>query len=208
MASGLENYRVCIGITGASGSAYAERLIECLIPLVPRIYLLITDTGRLVAEHELNVSKEGFSLRRFLKGEVTDDQRTVIRQFGLDNLFAPLASGSSAPSHMVILPCSMGTLGRIAGGVSSNLLERTADVVMKQRKPLIIAPRETPLNLIHLRNMTTLAEAGAIIAPPMGAFYQKPSTVEDMVDFVVGRVLELIGIEQHELYSKWNSRLR
>ena len=131
--------RILIGLTGASGSIYAERLVEILLPVVPRIYLVATDAAREVARHELKKKVEGFSLLRALEGEFTDTERNVIRMFRQDDLFAPVASGSSVPTNMVILPCSMGTLGRVAQGFSGNLLERSADVVLKQKKQLIIS---------------------------------------------------------------------
>jgi 4-hydroxy-3-polyprenylbenzoate decarboxylase len=202
-----EEPRILVGVTGASGALYAERFVEVLRGLVPRIYLVCTETGAKVARHELRPHEGAFSLVKALAGELREEDRKIIRLCRNDDLFAPVASGSSAPTAMVVLPCSMGTLGRINHGISSNLLERSADVCLKQRRTLIVCPRETPLNTIHLRNMLSLSEMGVQIVPAMPAFYQHPKTLEDLVDFVVGRVLETLGFA-HTLYPPWNARMR
>jgi 4-hydroxy-3-polyprenylbenzoate decarboxylase len=202
----LPEKRIFVAVTGASGTIYADRLVQCLRGKVGRIYLCATDAGMKVAAHELAGAGEG-SLRQILNGVVPAGDRELIRVFRQDDLFAPIASGSSAPTHMVVVPCSMGTLARIATGVSSNLIERAADVCLKQRVPLTLVPRETPLSTIHLRNMLTLSEMGVHMIPPMPAFYQKPESIGDMVDFVVGRILEALGVD-HSLYPPWNSRMR
>lgn len=199
--------RILVGVTGASGAVYAERLVQVLRTRVPRVYVVLTDSAAKVACHELKAHEDGFSLVRAAHGDVAEADRGVVRLLKNDDLFAPVASGSSAPTHMVVMPCSMGSLARIAHGISGNLLERSADVCLKQRRPLILCPRETPLNSIHLRNMLTMAEAGAHVVPAMPAFYQHPKSIEDMVDFVVGRVLELLEVP-HDLYPAWNARMR
>ncbi len=200
-----ESKRIFVAVTGASGSIYADRLIQCLRGKVDRIYLCATAAGQKVAEHELVSSS---ALRALLNGDINGSDRDLFRVFKNDDLFAPIASGSSAPTHMIVVPCSMGTLARVAHGMSSNLVERAADVCLKQKAPLIVVPRETPLNTIHIRNMLTLAEMGAHIIPPVPAFYQKPKTIDDLVDFIVGRLLEAIGITDHDLYDPWNKRMR
>ena len=200
-----ESKRIFVAVTGASGTIYADRLIQCLRGKVDRIYLCATDAGQKVAEHELASSS---ALRALLNGDINGTDRDLFRVFKNDDLFAPIASGSSAPTHMIVVPCSMGTLARVAHGMSSNLVERAADVCLKQKAPLIVVPRETPLNTIHLRNLLTLAEMGAHIIPPVPAFYQKPKTIDDLVDFIVGRLLEAIGITDHDLYDPWNKRMR
>ena len=200
----INERRIFLGITGASGSIYAERLLQALVNIVPRVYVCVSENGAQVLRYEL--AGENALLKQVIDEKPPEHLREKIRVFKSNDLFAPVASGSSAPTDMVLLPCSMGTLGRIAHGVSSNLIERAADVVLKQKRRLILCPRETPLHLIHLRNMTTLAEAGAMLIPPMPAFYQKPKSVDDMVDFVVGRVLEGLEIP-HELYQRWNTRM-
>lgn len=207
----LQERRIMIGVTGASGSCYAEKLIGSLLALkIPRIYLVFTDSGKQVVEHELSTGRAhletDFSLRATLNGKIPDAYKQIIRVFKNDDLFAPVASGSSAPTDMVIVPCSMGTLGRIAHGISGNLLERSADVILKQRRRLVIVPRETPLHSIHLQNMLALSQLGAIIVPPSPGFYQKPQTIDDLVSFVVGKILEMLDIP-HSLYQKWNARM-
>ena len=199
----LAERRILVGVTGASGSLYADRLLSVLLSSVGRVYLVATESGVKVAAHEL---PKNSLLLRALDGSLTKSQKAVIRVFNNDDLFAPCASGSAAPDSMVVMPCSMGSLARIAQGVSSNLLERSADVVLKQRRKLLICPRETPLNLIHLRNMTTLVEAGAEMIPLMPGFYQKPKSLEDIVDFCVGKAMEQLELP-HQLYRPWNSRM-
>lgn len=198
--------KVMIAVTGASGSVYAERLVEALLTKVNRIYLVASQSGKQVVAHELRKKEVGFSLRAALQGELDPKHRDCIRVFDESDLFAPVASGSSVPSHMVVVPSSMGTLARIHHGLSSNLIERAADVMLKQGKPLIICPRETPLNTIHLENMLGLSKLGVKIVPAMPAFYQHPTTIDDLIDFVVGRILELLNLE-HDLYRKWNPRM-
>lgn len=203
--------RILIGVTGASGSVYAERLIQQCLKRFPRIYVVATSAASQVVDHEL--AKAGseapgmVSLRALLAGDVSPEHRDIIRVLRNDDLFAPVASGSSAPTDMVVVPCSMGSLARIAQGQSTNLLERAADVMLKQHRRLIMVPRETPLNTIHLRNMLTLSEMGVAMVPAMPAFYQRPESIDDMVDFVVGRILELLDVD-HDLYRPWNARMR
>lgn len=200
--------RILVGITGASGSIFAERLVEVLLSNVERIYLVFTDTGKRVVRHELKKNADRFSLLSLMDGVfLNEEERQVVRLYSNDDLFAPIASGSSAPTKMVILPCSMGTVARVNQGISGNLLERAADVCLKQSRPLVIVPRETPLSLLHLRNLVSLAEMGVRIVPAMPAFYQHPKSIEDLVDFVVGKILEMLEIP-HNLYSPWNARMR
>jgi 4-hydroxy-3-polyprenylbenzoate decarboxylase len=199
--------RVLVAVTGASGSVYAERLIDVLRTRVARVYVLFSDTGAKVVRHELKAHEDGFSLARAAQGQLLEGERQVIRLLKNDDLFAPVASGSSAPTEMIVAPCSMGTLARIAHGLSSNLLERAADVCLKQHRRLVVCPRETPLSAVHLRNMLTLAELGVRVVPAMPGFYQGVRDVAGMVDFVVGKLLEEIDIF-HELYPPWNPRLR
>ena len=199
--------RILVAVTGASGALYAERLVEALRTRVPRVYLLFSETAAKVVRHELRPRETGFSLAKSAQGEISEPDRGVIRLLRNDDLFAPVASGSSAPTAMVVLPCSMGSLARIAQGISSSLIERSADVCLKQKRPLVLCPRETPLSAIHLRNMLTLSELGVHIVPAMPAFYQHPKTLDDLADFQAGRVLEVLGLE-HDLYDPWNVRMR
>jgi 4-hydroxy-3-polyprenylbenzoate decarboxylase len=195
--------RILIGVTGASGSVYADRLLQLLIKETSRVYLVATDSGEKVAAHELSKSS---LLLRAITGSLNKSEKEVIRVFNNDDLFAPCASGTAAPDAMVIVPCSMGSLARVATGISGNLLERSADVMLKQRRKLLVCPRETPFNLIHLRNMTSLAEAGAEVIPLMPGFYQKPKTMDELIDFCVGKILEQLRVPHH-LYRPWNSRM-
>jgi 4-hydroxy-3-polyprenylbenzoate decarboxylase len=204
-----DSARVLVGITGASGIIYAERLVEQLLinEHVGRIYLLFSQAGEKVAQHELKTRSEGFSLVSALRGKLSTTDAKKIRILGNDNLFAPVASGTSAPTHMVVVPCSMGTLARVATGISGNLLERTADVMLKQRRPLVLVPRETPLSSIHLKNMLILSDLGVQILPAMPGFYFNPKSLNDLVNFIVGRIFESMQLD-HQLYKPWNHRMR
>lgn len=203
MGEQMDERRILIGVTGASGAIYAQRLTEVLLPLVPRIYLIATKAGRQVINFELEACDDRFSLVRAMQGRLSPQEGKVIRVLNNEDLFAPVASGSSAPDSMVLAPCSMGTLARISHGTSSNLLGRAADVMLKQKRQLIVVPRESPLNTIHLKNLLTLSEMGVDIVPPAPGFYQKPESIEDLVDFVVGKILETLKID-HTLYERWN----
>jgi 4-hydroxy-3-polyprenylbenzoate decarboxylase len=189
-------------VTGASGSVYGMRLIEQLLTSDHEVTLIATKAGRDVMAFETGFSlpDDGASdaLARFLELEPP----VALRVVGPDELFDRAASGSSAPDAMIVCPASMGFLGAVAGGLASNLPERAADVMLKERLPLVFVPRETPLSLIHLRNMTALSEAGAVIVPAMPAFYHRPETLDDQVNFVVGKVLDVLGLE-HTLFRRW-----
>jgi flavin prenyltransferase len=203
----LDNNKVFVALTGASGSVYGQTLVRELLTRVSRIYLCFSETAKKVIEHELSADEADFSLVNIIKhGPKKNQEKKILRIFDDKNFFAPVASGSSTPSAMVILPCSMGTLARIRMGISSNLIERTADVCLKQKKPLIICPRETPFNSIHLENMHQLSLMGAQIIPCMPGFYQHPKTIDDLVNFLVGRILESLELE-HKLYTPWNKRM-
>lgn len=204
----VKDRRIHLAVTGASGSILAERFLQFLLACgVGRIYLTISEPGQQVVDFELKSSDAVGSLKRIASKNLLDEEKEKIRFFSPSDLFAPVASGSSVPDTMVILPCSMGTLSRVAAGMSSGLIERAADVVLKQKKNLVIVPRETPLSAIHLENMLTLSKLGTHIVPPMPAFYQKPRSLDDMIDFCVGRVAEVMGLS-HEFYEPWNKRMR
>ncbi len=193
---------IVVGITGASGSIYGLRLIEELLRTGKQVTVLLTDAGRQVTEFEtgLTLAEEPQQCLEQLKEYFKTD--SGLEYYTLNNFFAPVASGSSAPDAVVICPCSMGTLGRIAAGLSDNLLERVADVALKEQKKLLLVPRETPFNQIHLENLLRLSKAGAQILPAMPGFYQQPNTVADLVNFVVGKVLDNLGVE-HQLFKRW-----
>jgi 4-hydroxy-3-polyprenylbenzoate decarboxylase len=199
----MKNRHIALAITGASGVIYGLRLAKELLRGGSRLSVLISTTGFEVLRHEAGLDWKGSEaeVSRFLAKHF-HDSTTKPEYYAEDNFFAPVASGSSVPDAMVICPCTMGTLSRVACGNSGNLLERCADVVLKERRALVVVPRETPLSEIHLENMLKLARMGARIVPAMPAFYQKPGSVEDMVDFVAGKALDALGIE-HELYRRW-----
>ncbi|WP_028548668.1 UbiX family flavin prenyltransferase [Paenibacillus sp. UNC451MF] len=188
-----------IGITGASGAAYGVRICRFLLERGYDLHLLITDAGWRVLKEELgwDASKRKETLEAYFGDYPGKCTYNPIQDIG-----ASTASGSFRTSGMVIIPCSMGTLSGIAHGASDNLLERTADVMLKEGRQLIIVPRETPLHTIHLENMLKLSRMGVRIIPAMPAFYQGPQTLDDMVDFMVGKVLDTMDIE-HELYRRW-----
>src|SRR3972149_298861 len=192
-----------VAITGASGSIYGIRLVEELLKTGCHVNLVISETGKDVLMHETGIDLQGNeeeagkkTKKYFKKGALT--------LFDNSNLFAPISSGSHKTEGMIIAPCSMGTLGRIASGHSQKLIERTADVMLKEKRRLIIVPRETPLNQIHLENMLKLSRMNVDIVPAMPAFYQRPKTVDDMVNFVVGKVLDLLHVE-HNLFERWGN---
>ena len=188
---------VTLGITGASGAPYAVRLLGALNDSGTPVRLIVSEYGwRLLAE-EAGIDGEA-ALRR-----ATGDWSHVTLYDPRDRGATP-ASGSAPSRGMVVCPCSMGTLASIAAGTTRNLVERAADVALKERRPLILVPRETPLSLVHLRNLTALAEAGATILPAMPGFYHRPQTIADLVDFVVARVLDHLGIE-HAVGKRWQS---
>ncbi|MFH1563350.1 MAG: flavin prenyltransferase UbiX [Nitrospirota bacterium] len=186
--------KIIIAITGASGVIYAQRLIELLLEQEGvEISLTLSKTSALLIKDELKVK---IDLQKFNHEELFGEKGSRISYFHYEDLSADFISGSNYFEAMVIIPCSMGTLARIAGGLSDNIILRTADVALKERRKLILVPRETPLNYIHLRNMLELTTAGAIILPACPGFYHQPKTINDLVDFVVLRVLDHLGIKQ------------
>jgi len=189
-----------IGITGASGSIYGVRLIEELASRKHHVDIVITPAGKQVMKEELGV-QDFEKIDRLGLSKV----KRNIKIWGNDDFEAPFMSGSNAPEAVVIIPCSVGKLSAVANGISSNLLERMADVAIKERKQLILVVRETPLSLIHLENMVKVARAGAQILPAMPAFYHHPKKIDDMVNFIVGKVLNLLKIE-HQLFKGWRKR--
>lgn len=182
--------RIIVGISGASGAIYGVRLLQALrtFPSI-ETHAVISDAGWLNITHELGLQR-------------TDAPALADVVHNIDSIGASIASGSFRASGMVVAPCSMRTLAAIAHGLADNLLTRAADVMLKERRRLILLARETPLHLVHLRNMTTVTEMGAIVCPPVPAFYQKPQTVEDIVQHSIARVLDLLGLEQ-DLAAPW-----
>jgi flavin prenyltransferase len=194
---------IAVALTGASGMPYGIRLIECLIGAGVQVQLLYSQVAQIVARQEMDLALpsrpaevEQELSRRFAAAA---GQLTV---FGRDEWFAPLASGSNPPDAMVVCPCTMGTLAAIAAGLAQSLIERAADVVLKEGRKLILVPRETPFSTIHLENMLRLARAGALILPANPGFYHRPESVQALVDFVVARILDQLAVP-HELMRRW-----
>jgi len=192
-----------VAISGASGAPYAYRLLQVLIKGGHSVYLSISGEGMSILKDETGLMLKGSEtdIQNALEKHFEAKERQIV-YFGEDNLYAPIASGSIKTDAMVVIPCSMKTLASIANGFASNLIERAADVTLKEQRKLIIVPREMPLSAIHLRNLLTLAELGCHIIPAMPAFYHHPKKISDLVDFVVGRVLDSMGID-NDLAPRW-----
>lgn len=194
-----------VGITGGSGAPYARRLLQVLLEAGHHVKLVVTESGERILAIELGLRLEGTlderaERWRSLLGRPPGDP--ALELFPPRDMAASISSGSFPTVGMVVIPCSMGALARIAAGASTNLIERAADVTMKERRPLVLVPRETPLNDIHLENMLRLRRAGVDILPAAPGFYHQPRTIDDLVDFIVARVLDRLGIE-HRLLRRW-----
>ena len=196
-----------VAVTGASGSCYGMRVIEQLVLAGHNVSVIFTDAGREVTAFELgfdlpidDARVAAVALAAYLELSSADKLRVAYP----DAMFDAIASGSHRIDAMVVAPCSMGFVAAVANGLAADLPQRAADVMLKERRPLVLVPRETPLSLVHLRNLTAAAEAGAIIVPAMPGFYAKPESVDDLVNFVVGKVLDVLDVE-HSLYKRWGS---
>lgn len=188
--------RVVVAITGASGSIYAKQLMEDLIESsqVSRVYVVLTDTAKEVIDYEL---KEEWQISEIENGE-------KVELLSNQDMFVSIASGSAAADAMVIVPCSMGMIGRIANGISNDLISRAADVMMKERRRLIVVPRETPMSIIHLQNMMALTSAGAVVLPATPSFYHHPKTIDELIVSVTDRILQQLGIDKQKSYHWQN----
>jgi 4-hydroxy-3-polyprenylbenzoate decarboxylase len=202
--------RITLALTGASGMAYGLRLLECLLQAGCKVDLLISQAARIVAKQELdlqlpsgNAELVDFFNARF--GGKAGGHTGRLAVYGKEEWFSPAASGSNPADAMVVCPCTMGSLAAIAHGLADNLIERAADVILKEKRPLILVARETPFSLIHLRNMTALAEAGATILPANPGFYHRPQNIEQVIDFIVARILDQLDIA-HELMPRWGDK--
>lgn len=191
--------RIVVGVTGASGAIYAQRFLQQATKHWEEIFLILSDQAIQVAATELKVAprRDRFTTLDWLGADYPQ-----IRLLDTKNYFTPPASGSFRHDGMVVVPCSMGTAARIAHGISDDLLSRSADVCLKERRPLIVVPREMPMSAIMLRNLTILAENGAQVIPACPAWYQRPETLEDLADTVVARILQCLGVEQ-DLVKQW-----
>jgi len=193
--------KLIVAICGASGVIYGIRLLKALLEKPAGVMLIISKAGEEVLKHETDYNGTEFEL--FLKKEgIQFHPEAKLIRYQPDDLFSPPASGSFRHDGMIIAPCSMKTLGAISSGIANNLIHRAADVCLKEKRPLILIPRETPLNLIHLKNMARAIKAGATIMPPSPSFYFKPKTINELVDTVIARVLDHIGIQQ-SIVKQW-----
>ena len=182
--------RLIVGISGASGVIYGVRLLEALKPLPVETHLVMTRTAEVTLAHETDL-------------KVADVRRLADVAYKIDDLAAAISSGSFRTMGMIVVPCSMRSLGEIAHGITSNLLTRAADVVLKEHRRLVLVARETPIHTIHLRNMLTLSEMGAVIAPPMPAFYNRPKDLDDVINHTVGRALDLFDLDTGKV-KRWD----
>ncbi len=201
----IEQNPIAVAITGASGSAYALRLLECLVKAQERVYVMISQAAQVVLRMEsgLEIPSQPGDAERMLTDHFSAAAQQI-QVFGRQQWMAPVASGSNPPRAMVVCPCTTGTLSAIACGASNDLMERAADVVLKERRKLILVVRETPFSEIHLRHMLSLSRMGAVIMPANPGFYHQPRRVEDIVDFMVSRILDQLDIE-HQLVPRWGS---
>ncbi|RXE84486.1 flavin prenyltransferase UbiX [Pseudoalteromonas sp. A757] len=197
------NGPITLAFSGASGAPYGLRLLEVLVSLNYQVYVLISSAARVVLDTESNLKLSGNEQKATEQLQAlfcAKDKQVQV--FGKDNWFSPVASGSAAPKQMVVCPCSAGSVSAIALGASDNLLERAADVVLKERGQLILVPRETPFSPIHLENMLKLSRLGVTIMPAAPGFYHQPQSIDDLVDFMVARILDHLNIE-HTLAKRW-----
>lgn len=199
---------ITLAFTGASGMPYGLRLLECLFAAGTRVQLLYSTAAQVVAKQEcaLTLPSQPREAVRLLS-ERYRARKGQLDVYARDDWLAPVASGSNPGDAMAICPCTVGTLGAVAAGLADNLIERAADVMLKERRPLVLVPRETPLSAIHLENMLRLARAGAIILPPAPGFYTHPQSIDDLVDFVVRRVLDHLGVA-NALVPRWGDARR
>ena len=210
---GKNTVSITLAMTGASGAQYGLRLLQCLLAADCHVYLLLSRAAEIVIDTETDLMlPQTTDLNKRLADQqaylcdyfaATEDQ---LKLFGREDWFSPVASGSSSPTNMVICPASGGILSAIAHGASNNLIERAADVVLKERSKLILVPREAPYSSIHLENMLKLSKLGAIILPASPGFYQKPKLVNDIIDFIVARILDQLGIPQ-TLMPRWGEKI-
>jgi len=194
---------ITLAFTGASGLPYGLRVLECLLAAEKRVYLIYSSAAQIVARQELDMilpSHPAAATAELAERFHAKPGQLIV--FGREDWFAPVASGSNVADAMAVCPCSMGTLGALAAGLASNLIGRAADVMLKERRPLVLVPRETPLSTIHLENMLRLSRAGAVILPPSPGFYGRPHDISDLIDFVVARILDHLDVP-HRLGPRW-----
>jgi len=199
--------KVTLALTGASGAQYAFRLLECLVAADYQVMFLISRAAQVVVATETDIKLPGQAadMEQFFTQRY-QAKPNQIKVFGREQWMAPVASGSGAPSTMIICPCSTGCLSAVATGASNNLIERAADVALKERRQLILVPREAPYSEIHLEHMLKLTRMGVTIVPASPGFYNKPETIDDLIDFIVARILNQLGID-HRLLPRWGEDL-
>ncbi|WP_257790425.1 flavin prenyltransferase UbiX [Granulosicoccus antarcticus] len=194
---------ICVAMTGASGIQYALRLIECLVQANCEVYVLMSKPARIVMGMDTDIPVPARTAQvQSQFSEMYGAREGQIKAFGQEEWTAPVASGSGVPDAMVICPCTTGTLASVAAGTCNSLLERAADVVIKEGRKLIVMPREMPFSLIHLENMSRLARAGVVIMPPNPAFYNLPQSIDELIDFVVARIMDQLGVAQ-SIMPRW-----
>lgn len=201
----MSDQPIAVALTGASGIAYGMRLIECLLQSGRQVQLLYSQAAQVVASMELDLQLPASAEQA--QQQLTEHfnaEAGQLRVFGRQQWTAPVASGSNPPQALVVCPCTTGTLASIAHGISDDLIDRAADVMLKERRQLILVVRETPFSVIHLQNMLTLTQAGAVIMPATPGFYYQPKSVDDLVDFMVARILDHLGVE-HDLLPRWGA---
>jgi len=198
---------IALAMTGASGACYALRLLQVLLDAGRAVQLVVSAPARMVLamEEDLKLPAGATGIRTALAAHLDDAAIRRLSVYAIEDWMAPIASGSNPPAAMVVCPCTSGTLAGIAAGHSRNLIERAADVALKERRPLILVPRETSVSVIHLENMLRVARAGAVILPANPGFYHRPASLSDVVDFVVARILDQLGID-HELLPRWGAQ--
>ena len=194
---------ITLAMTGASGAQYGLRLLQCLLAADCKVYLLLSSAAEVVIRTETDLDlPETLEEQQAMLSELFGADEDQLQIFTKDDWFSPVASGSSSPTSMVICPASGGCLSAIAHGASNNLIERAADVALKERRQLILVPRETPYSAIHLENMLKLTQLGAVILPASPGFYMQPQSITELIDFIVARILDQLGIEQ-DLMPRW-----
>ncbi len=199
----MKQRSITLAITGASGAQYGLRLLQCLLAADCKVYLLLSSAAEVVIRTETDLDlPETLEHQQLFLSEIFEADEDQLQLLAKDDWFSPVASGSSSPSSMVICPASGGTLSAIAHGASNNLIERAADVALKERRQLILVPREAPYSAIHLENMLKLTQLGAMIIPASPGFYMQPQTINELIDFIVARILDQLGIEQ-DLMPRW-----
>lgn len=199
----MKQRSITLAITGASGAQYGLRLLQCLLAADCKVYLMLSSAAEVVIRTETDLDlPETLEQQHIFLSEMFEADEDQLQLLAKDDWFSPVASGSSSPSSMVICPASGGTLSAIAHGASNNLIERAADVALKERRQLILVPREAPYSAIHLENMLKLTQLGAMIIPASPGFYMQPQTINELIDFIVARILDQLGIEQ-DLMPRW-----